>query len=48
MEGCECSEGFVLEGIACVPTDTCGCFVEGFYQEVRGYDQDRDVKIRYL
>ncbi|XP_038059591.1 IgGFc-binding protein-like [Patiria miniata] len=34
VEGCQCDQGFVLEGASCVPTDTCGCFREGFYYAV--------------
>ena len=34
IEGCECNQGFVLEGTNCVPSDTCGCLQDGFYYAV--------------
>ncbi|XP_071498841.1 IgGFc-binding protein-like, partial [Diadema antillarum] len=34
VEGCSCDEGFVLEGLDCVPESQCGCVADGFYLPV--------------
>ena len=34
IEGCECSEGTVLDGNKCVPEDQCGCRYNGQIYEV--------------
>ncbi|XP_066575344.1 IgGFc-binding protein isoform X4 [Amia ocellicauda] len=31
QEGCQCNEGFVSNGDACVPLESCGCTVNGIY-----------------
>ncbi|KAH0631338.1 hypothetical protein JD844_005627 [Phrynosoma platyrhinos] len=31
FEGCQCNEGYVSDGIACVPMDRCGCMHDGIY-----------------
>eukprot|EP00058_Branchiostoma_floridae_P004563 XP_002590051.1 hypothetical protein BRAFLDRAFT_129759 [Branchiostoma floridae] len=31
LEGCECDEGYVMSGDACVPKDQCGCVHNGNY-----------------
>ncbi|XP_040269674.1 IgGFc-binding protein-like [Bufo bufo] len=30
-EGCECNEGYLLDGKNCIPLDQCGCFDNGRY-----------------
>ncbi|KAF7242406.1 IgGFc-binding protein [Varanus komodoensis] len=30
-EGCQCNEGYVFDGAACVPMDRCGCVHDGLY-----------------
>lgn len=35
MEGCECDEGFVLDGDQCVSLGDCGCVHNGKYLKVR-------------
>ncbi|PIK62028.1 putative flocculation protein FLO11 [Apostichopus japonicus] len=34
VEGCQCDEGFVVEGADCVSPNTCGCIKDGFYAPV--------------
>ncbi|XP_032374142.1 IgGFc-binding protein isoform X1 [Etheostoma spectabile] len=31
FEGCQCDDGFVFDGIQCVPLDNCGCMHNGRY-----------------
>ncbi|XP_029432759.1 IgGFc-binding protein-like [Rhinatrema bivittatum] len=33
-EGCECEDGFFLDGQDCVPMDECGCFDNGRYYKL--------------
>ncbi|XP_040909680.1 IgGFc-binding protein-like [Toxotes jaculatrix] len=33
MEGCACSEGYLLSGDECVPENQCGCMYEGKYYQ---------------
>ncbi|KAE8594547.1 hypothetical protein XENTR_v10019684 [Xenopus tropicalis] len=41
-EGCECNSGFYEDGGRCVPTEACGCYVQGYYypQGYVGIDED--------
>uniref|UniRef100_A0A3B3XBX0 VWFD domain-containing protein n=1 Tax=Poecilia mexicana TaxID=48701 RepID=A0A3B3XBX0_9TELE len=34
QEGCQCDDGFVLNGNQCVPPTSCGCFHDGRYRQV--------------
>ncbi|XP_033014606.1 uncharacterized protein LOC117051988 [Lacerta agilis] len=34
FEGCQCDDGYLFDGDACVPTDKCGCVHEGLYFKV--------------
>ncbi|XP_071946555.1 IgGFc-binding protein-like isoform X2 [Antedon mediterranea] len=34
VEGCECDDGFVLEGSMCVQSSACGCQIGGFYYDI--------------
>uniref|UniRef100_A0A3Q3MIT6 Uncharacterized protein n=1 Tax=Mastacembelus armatus TaxID=205130 RepID=A0A3Q3MIT6_9TELE len=33
QEGCQCDDGFVLNGNQCVPPTSCGCYHEGNYRQ---------------
>uniref|UniRef100_A0A096M0V5 VWFD domain-containing protein n=1 Tax=Poecilia formosa TaxID=48698 RepID=A0A096M0V5_POEFO len=33
QEGCQCDDGFVLNGNQCVPPTSCGCFHDGRYRQ---------------
>uniref|UniRef100_A0A3B5KT40 VWFD domain-containing protein n=1 Tax=Xiphophorus couchianus TaxID=32473 RepID=A0A3B5KT40_9TELE len=33
QEGCQCNDGFVLNGNQCVPPTSCGCFHDGRYRQ---------------
>lgn len=33
QEGCQCDDGFVLNGNQCVPPTSCGCYHEGRYRQ---------------
>ncbi|KAK2820377.1 hypothetical protein Q5P01_023336 [Channa striata] len=33
QEGCQCDEGFVLNGDQCVPPTSCGCYHQGRYHQ---------------
>ncbi|XP_043959255.1 alpha-tectorin-like isoform X1 [Gambusia affinis] len=33
QEGCQCNNGFVLNGNQCVPPTSCGCFHDGRYRQ---------------
>ncbi len=35
VEGCQCDEGWLSDGDACVPVGDCGCFHNGKYLKVR-------------
>ncbi|XP_060549962.1 IgGFc-binding protein-like isoform X2 [Pantherophis guttatus] len=32
-EGCQCDDGFLLDGIDCIPKEKCGCFSNGHYYQ---------------
>ncbi|KAM6428804.1 IgGFc-binding protein-like [Liasis olivaceus] len=32
-EGCQCDDGFLFDGIACIPKESCGCFSNGHYYQ---------------
>ncbi|KAJ7304148.1 hypothetical protein JRQ81_011677 [Phrynocephalus forsythii] len=36
FEGCQCNDGYWVDGDACVPTDRCGCMHDGIYLESGG------------
>ncbi|XP_015232371.1 PREDICTED: IgGFc-binding protein [Cyprinodon variegatus] len=42
FEGCQCDEGFVSDGIQCVPLDKCGCVHNGRYLTVGQVVVDKD------
>ncbi|KAK1153453.1 alpha-tectorin [Acipenser oxyrinchus oxyrinchus] len=33
MEGCQCDEGFVINGNSCILSQNCGCYTDGKYYE---------------
>ncbi|XP_026548896.1 IgGFc-binding protein-like, partial [Notechis scutatus] len=33
MEGCQCDDGFLFDGVACIPKENCGCFSNGHYYQ---------------
>uniref|UniRef100_A0A8C3PP65 VWFD domain-containing protein n=1 Tax=Calidris pygmaea TaxID=425635 RepID=A0A8C3PP65_9CHAR len=33
LEGCECHQGLVFDGLGCVPQEECGCFEDGEYHK---------------
>ncbi|ETE56784.1 IgGFc-binding protein, partial [Ophiophagus hannah] len=33
MEGCQCDDGFLFDGVACIPKEKCGCFSNGQYYQ---------------
>lgn len=37
VEGCQCDQGYVLNGKSCILSQNCGCYTDGKYYEVR-YD----------
>ncbi|XP_025025324.1 IgGFc-binding protein-like [Python bivittatus] len=32
-EGCQCDDGFLFDGTACIPKESCGCFSNGHYYQ---------------
>lgn len=36
VEGCQCDQGYVLNGKSCILSQNCGCYTDGKYYEV-GY-----------
>lgn len=34
MEGCQCDDGFLSDGVDCIPKENCGCFSSGHYYRV--------------
>lgn len=34
MEGCQCDQGYVLNGKSCILPQNCGCYTDGKYYEV--------------
>ncbi|KAG8143303.1 hypothetical protein E2320_000560 [Naja naja] len=32
-EGCQCDDGFLFDGVACIPKESCGCFSNGHYYQ---------------
>lgn len=35
VEGCQCDQGYVLNGKSCILSQNCGCYTDGKYYEVR-------------
>uniref|UniRef100_A0A8C6Y184 VWFD domain-containing protein n=1 Tax=Naja naja TaxID=35670 RepID=A0A8C6Y184_NAJNA len=33
-EGCQCDDGFLSDGVDCIPKESCGCFSNGHYYQV--------------
>ncbi|XP_075321405.1 IgGFc-binding protein-like [Odontesthes bonariensis] len=44
FEGCQCDDGFVFDGIQCVPLEKCGCVHNGRYLMVGQTVVDKDCK----
>lgn len=36
-EGCQCDQGYVLNGRGCILPQNCGCYTDGKYYEVSFY-----------
>lgn len=36
VEGCQCDQGYVLNGKSCILPQNCGCYTDGKYYEVSG------------
>ncbi|XP_054860582.1 alpha-tectorin-like [Amphiprion ocellaris] len=46
QDGCQCDDGFVLNGNQCVPPTSCGCYHNGRYRE--GGEQFLDGECQHL
>ncbi|XP_074768584.1 IgGFc-binding protein-like [Athene noctua] len=47
VEGCECSNGFVISGGQCVSLSNCGCLQNGKYYEVNGVQVYHPVDLNH-
>ncbi|TNN62998.1 IgGFc-binding protein [Liparis tanakae] len=48
FEGCQCDDGFVSDGVQCVPLENCGCVHNGQYLTVGQAVVDTDCKSKCL
>lgn len=37
VEGCQCDQGYVLNGKSCILNQNCGCYTDSKYYEVREF-----------
>ncbi|KAM9724184.1 IgGFc-binding protein isoform 1-T1 [Menidia menidia] len=44
FEGCQCDDGFVFDGVQCVPLENCGCVHNGRYLTVGQTVVDKECK----
>ncbi|XP_020671291.3 IgGFc-binding protein [Pogona vitticeps] len=47
FEGCQCNDGYMVDGDTCVPIDRCGCMQDGLYLKAGGSILSKNCTEKY-